>query len=186
MLMLHGAGPESPCERAAARARLGGDLPNPASFEKRGFGGVPRTGCGAVAPPAQQRRCARDGTWNCESSPQFMNMDRHTSATESERNGRSAALPVRVAARRGTSMIAYTAIFASALSGYAGVGLWAIPLTAIALASLSYAEYGGLYRRGKELGLISVVNSTLLQSACNALMATAIAYAVGLLFRLMS
>ncbi|MDO9383944.1 MAG: hypothetical protein Q7T86_13895 [Hyphomicrobiaceae bacterium] len=81
-------------------------------------------------------------------------------------------------------MIAYTAIFAAALSGYAGVGLWAVALTALALASLSHAEYGGLYRRGKELGLIGVPQSTMLQSACNALMATGTAYAVGLVFRL--
>lgn len=83
-------------------------------------------------------------------------------------------------------MIAYTAIFAAALSGYAGVGIWAIALTAIALISLSHAEYGGLYRRGKEMGVTGLVQSTLLQSACNALIATAGAYAVGLLFRLMA
>lgn len=96
----------------------------------------------------------------------------------------AAVLPVRVMASRGHSMIAYTAIFAAALSGYAGVGIWAIALTALALASLSHAEYGGLYRRGKELGLIGVTQSTMLQSATNALLATGAAYAVGLVFRL--
>lgn len=114
-----------------------------------------------------------------------MNMSRNRGAYESDLGGASAALPVRVAARRGTSMIAYTAIFASALSGYAGAGLWAIPLTAIALASLSYAEYGGLYRRGKELGLIGMTQSTMLQSATNALLATGAAYTVGWVFRLL-
>lgn len=113
-----------------------------------------------------------------------MNMPRVHQPIESDQGGRSAALPVRVAARRGTSMIAYTAIFAAALSGYAGVGLWAVALTAIALASLSYAEYGGLYRRGKELGLIGMTQSTMLQSATNALLATGAAYAVGCVFRL--
>jgi hypothetical protein len=81
-------------------------------------------------------------------------------------------------------MIAYTAIFASALSGYAGVGLWTVPLTAIALASLSYAEYGGLYRRGRELGLMGMTHSTMLQSVTNALLATGAAYTVGWVFRM--
>lgn len=81
-------------------------------------------------------------------------------------------------------MIAYTAIFASALSGYAGIGVWAVALTALALVSLSHAEYGVLYRRGKELGLTDITHSTMLQSLCNALIASGGAYAVGLVFRL--
>lgn len=95
-----------------------------------------------------------------------------------------AALPVRVAASRGRPLIGYTAILAAALSGYAGLGLWTIALTALALVSLSQAEYGHLYRRGRELGLSALVQSTLWQSICHALIATTGAYAVGLLFRL--
>jgi hypothetical protein len=82
-------------------------------------------------------------------------------------------------------MVAYTAIFAAAMSGYASLGLWAVPLTALALVMLSHAEYAGLYRRGKELGLIGMTQSTMLQSALNALAATGAAYAVGWVFRLL-
>lgn len=97
---------------------------------------------------------------------------------------RSAVVPVRVTATRGTSMIAYTAIFAAALSGYAGVGLWAVALTAVALVSISQAEHAGLYRRGKALGLTDATNATMLQSAMNALLASGGAYGVGLVLRL--
>lgn len=112
-----------------------------------------------------------------------MNMRRDRKGSESETTA-TAVLPVRVTAQRAVPMIAYTVILASALSGYAGVGLWAIPLTALALVMLSHAEYGGLYRRGKALGLDGEVTSTILQSACNAAIACGGAYAVGLLFRL--
>lgn len=81
-------------------------------------------------------------------------------------------------------MVAFIAIFAAALSGYAGVGVWAVALTAIALASLSHAEYGSLYRRGRDLGLGDVVQSTVLQSFGNALVATTAAYVAGWLLRL--
>jgi hypothetical protein len=81
-------------------------------------------------------------------------------------------------------MIGFTAIFAAALSGYAGLGLWTIALTALALFSLSQAEYGHLYRRGRALGLGEITQSTMLQSACNALLATCGAYGVGLVLRL--
>ncbi len=94
-----------------------------------------------------------------------------------------AAFHVRVAAW-GYSMIGFTVIFAAAISGYAGLGIWAIAVTAIALVSLSYAEYSGLYRRGQELGLTSLTQSTLLQSACNAAIATTGAYAAGLVLRM--
>lgn len=80
-------------------------------------------------------------------------------------------------------MIGFTAIFAAAVSGYAGLGLWTIALTALALVSLSQAEYGSLYRRGRALGLTDFTQATLLQSICNALLATTGAYAVGLVLR---
>lgn len=113
-----------------------------------------------------------------------MNMGRKPKLQDSDIGSRSAALPVRVAASRGKTLIGFTAIFAAAVSGYAGLGLWAIGLTALALFSLSQAEYGHLYRRGRALGLSEVTTSTMLQSACNALLATTGAYAVGLVLRL--
>lgn len=112
-----------------------------------------------------------------------MNMQRKRPRSESETTA-AAVYPVRVTAQRAMPMIAYTVILASALSGYAAVGLWAIPLTALALVMLSHAEYGGLYRRGKALGLDGEVASTMLQSVCNAAIACAGAYAVGLLLRI--
>jgi hypothetical protein len=114
-----------------------------------------------------------------------MNMGAKPLDTESAIAGPPAALPVRVAPLRGYALIGFTAIFAAAVSGYAGVGLWAIAATALALFLLSQAEYGHLYRRGRDLGLSGAVQSTLLQSACNALLATTGAYAVGLVFRLL-
>ena len=81
-------------------------------------------------------------------------------------------------------MIGYMAILAAGLSGYGGMGFWAIPATAIALASLSYAQYGDLYRRGRKLGLTEVTQTTLLHSFANALMAASMAYAMGFVMRL--
>ncbi|OYW56867.1 MAG: hypothetical protein B7Y80_01940 [Hyphomicrobium sp. 32-62-53] len=81
-------------------------------------------------------------------------------------------------------MIGFIAIFAAALCGYAGVGLWAPAASAVALASLSFAENGGLYRRGKELGLTEITTSTLLLSFGHAMAASGGAYVVGAIFRL--
>lgn len=96
----------------------------------------------------------------------------------------AAAHLVRVAAGRARGMIGFTAIFGAALSGYAGVGVWAIVMAAIALVSLSQAQYGALYRRAHGLGLTEITHSTLLQSLLNALTATSVAYAFGWLIRL--
>ena len=111
-------------------------------------------------------------------------MKHFTAQAESVERMRGAAYPVRVAAGRAHDMIGYIAIFASALSGYGGLGVWSIGATALALAALSYAEYGALYRRGQELGLTKVTQSALLQSLANALIATSAAYGMGWVFRL--
>lgn len=81
-------------------------------------------------------------------------------------------------------MIGFIAIFAAALCGYTGVGIWTVAASAVALASLSFAEYGGLYRRGNELGLTDITKSALLLSFGHALAASGGAYAVGAIFRL--
>ena len=103
---------------------------------------------------------------------------------ESVEARREVAVPVRVAARRVHCMIGYMSIFGAAISGYADLGVWTVAATAIALASLSQAEYSTLYRRGKELGLTEVTLSTALQSFANALIAATSAYAMGWIFRL--
>lgn len=94
-----------------------------------------------------------------------------------------AALLVRVAAERARFFMGYLAIFAAALSGFSGIGVWAIAAAAIALASSSHAEYSALYRRGRQLGLTQVVQSAVLQSFVNALMAAGAAYGVGVFVR---
>lgn len=82
-------------------------------------------------------------------------------------------------------MIGFIAIFAAALSGYAGVGVWVIGATAIALAAISYAEHEGLYRRGNELGLGRLVEGVLLRSLGNAVLVSVVAYAGGAIVRLL-
>jgi hypothetical protein len=81
-------------------------------------------------------------------------------------------------------MFGFLAIFAAALAGFGDVGVWAIAASAIALASLSYAEHYSLYRRGQELGHLDALRSTTIRSFCNALIAAGGAYACGYLLRL--
>ena len=80
-------------------------------------------------------------------------------------------------------MLGFLAIFAAALSGFGGLGVWAIAASAIALASVSYAENYALYRRGQELGHFDALRSTALRSFGNALIAAGGAYACGYLLR---
>jgi hypothetical protein len=82
-------------------------------------------------------------------------------------------------------MLGFLAILAAALSGFSGIGIWAVAACAIALASLSYAEHYQLYRRGQEMGLTEVLRGTVVRSFGNALMATGGAYAAGMLLRLL-
>lgn len=82
------------------------------------------------------------------------------------------------------SMIAYFALFGCALAGYAGLAPYAIAACAIALVSLSYAEHGGLYRRGLEIGHARVVDLVMLKSLLNALVASTAAYGGGWVLRL--
>jgi hypothetical protein len=64
--------------------------------------------------------------------------------------------------------------------------LWVIGAATVALASLSYAEHYGLYKRGAELGLFSHTDTTLVRSLFNALCATAAAYGFGVVVRFVS
>ena len=81
-------------------------------------------------------------------------------------------------------MLGFLAIFSAALSGFGGLGIWAIAACAIALASLSYAEHYQLYRRGQELGHTDALRSTAVRSFANALIAAGGAYLGGVLLRL--
>lgn len=80
-------------------------------------------------------------------------------------------------------MLAYIAIFSCALAGFAGVPPFAIAVSAIALASISYGENFDLYRRGRELGLIRDLNIVLLRSLTNGLLAATAAYLGGWAFK---
>ena len=82
-------------------------------------------------------------------------------------------------------MIGYAALYGAALGGYAGLGPWVIGVIACALAALSYSEYGHLHEQAAARGLAEVSRSTLIQSIAHALVASAIAYIAGLVFRLL-
>ncbi len=81
-------------------------------------------------------------------------------------------------------MLGYLAIFGAALAGYGGMPPYVIAVAAIALASLSYAAHGHLYGQAQELGLLRVVNSVLLRSFANGLLAAGVAYGGGWILRL--
>lgn len=80
-------------------------------------------------------------------------------------------------------MLAYLAILGATVSGYAGVKPWVIAAVAIALASISYVQHAHLYERGRELGLVSLLDSTLLRSLGNALAVASFCYAFGWVWR---
>jgi hypothetical protein len=108
---------------------------------------------------------------------------KHLSIVAESPDTQPAANHVRVAARRALGMVGFLTIFGAALSGYAGVGIWAILLSALALLSLSQARYGALYLRADSLGLSSAAQPYLLISALNAVATTAIAYVAGVGFQ---
>lgn len=80
-------------------------------------------------------------------------------------------------------VLGYLAVFGTSLAGYAGIGPWVIVAGSIALASLSRAQYSELYDRGRDLGLIRAIDSTMLRSFGNALVAAGVAYGGGWLLR---
>jgi hypothetical protein len=86
---------------------------------------------------------------------------------------------VRAWRSEGAALLGYLAIFGSSLAGYAGLGPWIIAVAAIALASVSRAQYADLYERGRDLGLVHIIDSTMLRSLGNALVAAGVAYVGG-------
>lgn len=112
-------------------------------------------------------------------------MGRLSRTIESANHTMRAARPVRVVLERTRNVIGYIAIFGAVICGYASVGAWAIAISALALASLSQAQYSGLYRRTAELGLGSFGFSVAMKSFGNALLASGGAYLGGVLLRLL-
>jgi hypothetical protein len=80
-------------------------------------------------------------------------------------------------------MIAFLAIFAAGLCGYAQAPVLAWPLAATALASVSWAQRYLLIRRGVEAGLDDLVLDTLIRSLFNSLVATGGCYWFGVALR---
>ena len=80
-------------------------------------------------------------------------------------------------------VIGFLIIFGSSLAGFAGTGLWAIALAALGLLALSYAERQAMSRRLAELGADAAVAGSMATSAFNAICATGVAYAFGVLVR---
>lgn len=96
-----------------------------------------------------------------------------------------AAQTVRVAAGRAQGMIGFLAIFAAALSGYAGIGIWAVAASALALAALSQAQYGEIYQDARDRGHSGAAFETVLSSLMNSVLAAGGAYTVGVFLRLL-
>ncbi len=80
-------------------------------------------------------------------------------------------------------MIGFLAVFASSVSGYAGIGIWAIAASSLALAALSQAEYGWLYKQARDGGHDAAAQSTAMHSLANALLASSAAYVAGVALR---
>lgn len=81
-------------------------------------------------------------------------------------------------------VISYLAIFAAGLGGFVGLPPWTIAATAIALASISYFRHEVVYRRARATGFATLINSTVVRSAFNAVVASAAAYGSGYLIAL--
>ena len=90
---------------------------------------------------------------------------------------------MRVVLGQSYIMAGFITIFAAALSGYAGIGVWAIVVIAFALSMLSRAEYQDLYSEAGKAGLLQIARAITIQSVANAFMASSIAYAGGWVLR---
>ena len=90
---------------------------------------------------------------------------------------------MRVVLGQSHNMAGFITIFAAALGGYAGIGVWAIVVIAFALSLLSRAEYQDLYGEAGKAGLLHVARAITIQSVGNAFMASSIAYAGGWVLR---
>ena len=83
-------------------------------------------------------------------------------------------------------MFAFIAILIVAFCGLAAAPGWCIPLAAIALASISYAQRYALFRRAQDAGLQAEIDRTLVASLFNGLVASTVAYGCGAALRFLS
>jgi hypothetical protein len=83
----------------------------------------------------------------------------------------------------GGSWLGYLVVFGASLGAYANLGPWVVAVAAIALASLSRAQYSDAYERGQEVGRFHAIDGTMLRSFGNGLAAAGVAYGGGWLMR---
>lgn len=83
-------------------------------------------------------------------------------------------------------MLALLLILIVAFFGLAAVPMWCVPLAAITLASISYAQRYRLFRRAHDLGLQDEIDWTLVGSLLNSLAASMVAYGFGVALRFLS
>jgi hypothetical protein len=108
---------------------------------------------------------------------------RHLSTVAESPDTQPAANHVRVAAGRALGMIAFLAIFATALAAFAGAPVWAVVPGTLVLLTISLLEQRKLSARFAAIGASYVLTMAAWESAGNALMATGGAYALGAVTR---
>jgi hypothetical protein len=83
-------------------------------------------------------------------------------------------------------VLALLSILLVAFCGLVAAPLWSVPLSAIALASVSYAGRNALFRRAADLGMQEAIDQTLGRSLLNGLLASSAAYGCGAALRFLS
>lgn len=82
-------------------------------------------------------------------------------------------------------MVGFIIIFSCAISGLVGLSAYLVPIASLALASVSAWEHRRLYRRARAIGATAVADETLVGSVINGLIAAGVAYAGGMIARLL-
>jgi hypothetical protein len=83
-------------------------------------------------------------------------------------------------------MLGLLPLLVVALCGLTAAPAWSIALSALALASISYARHHTLFRRAADLGLQDAIDQTLIRSLANGLLASATAYGCGVVLRFLA
>ncbi len=83
-------------------------------------------------------------------------------------------------------MLSFAAIITTIICGLAAAPLWIVAASALALVSLSYGRHLLLFRRAADLSLQDGIEQTISSSLLNCLVASALAYGSGAVFRYLS
>jgi hypothetical protein len=84
------------------------------------------------------------------------------------------------------TVLPVAALLLCSLSGLLALPVWIVVLTAIALATISYARHLPLFRRAGDLGMQDAIDQTLVASLSNGLLASGMAYGCGVALRVLS